>query len=105
MATEKPADWPNPNAAYETTPNQYWAETVDAWGWQWRQESEDFIKSNKCPRCDHLMSVVVGPSVLDEAIAESGIVVWCNCQAKHDQPLGRVGCGQQARVSEPPEAP
>jgi hypothetical protein len=107
--------WPEKDAPWVELgyDEERWEKPVTKKGWDTRKTGSyvDWVKLLKCPRCDHDMSVTVGPGALRDAALRSDdhvgeVVAGCNCAEAH---RGRPdtkprGCGYAAWIPQPKEA-
>jgi hypothetical protein len=103
-------NWPDPKApwvgrGYE----ERWQVAVAAVAWERRGSGGyvDWVKSLPCPRCGHIMSVIVSPSAYRGAGGGKdpldSVIATCDCEADHQgRPEKRPrGCGYMAWIPLP----
>lgn len=103
-------NWPDPKAPWVSRGyEERWQTAVADADWIKRGTGNyvDWIKFLKCPRCDHNMSVSVGPSAYKDAKPGSdplgSVIASCDCEGDHaGRPEKRpYGCGYMAWIPLP----
>jgi hypothetical protein len=102
---------------WDNTQSPDWHEEVS--DWPWNKVGDDWAKSNRCPRCDHGMTVLfVKSGVFDvlertERDLRSAAVgascddttwfAYCNCSSEHPGRPGDLdkGCGRWSCITRP----
>ena len=103
--------WPEKDAPWvENGYEERWEQPVALKTWDRREIGSyvDWQKLLKCPRCNHDMSVTVGPGAVRDAARRGGdhageVVAGCNCADPHPgRPETKPrGCGYMAWIPEP----
>jgi hypothetical protein len=77
-----------------------WADDVAKWPWQEVAPGNRWVKSGRCPRCKHEISIEVEWGVY---IDQPTVLAVCRCQRPHtDRPEDAPpGCGQRAFIPGP----